>query len=889
MSRANTPSNIPLVGLQPQARPVDTFSVPNVAPQQGGTELLQIAQALSQVEPKVAQALNSQFAGHVQASEIRARADSAKYQSLKDLRQAVQDGKLNESDNPWYTVQLKQEVARVTASRAIAELRDKYLNSQERWQDDLDPVGKLADSHLSGLLEGADVWETEALNPILQGAKAELLNYHVGVRSKERMEEREQTAKADLADLLSGVDASTLLALDGGRGSDVAQAKLSAAQQGVQNKLNELLTTMSRGQANKIVKETIMEYAALKESPDLARRLMAGLVKEDGTPLGLNSEDRLRMLELDRRVEDLKIHRLENEQRVQQIAERKVADDTLKFLADEAAAAEKAGIPFDWAARISPSALSRLSPEAASRVIQTTVAWSSSRAAIQGSQEKQVRDKALEDYGQRWLTGQLTPDERQTFVGIMMRNGGLGSLQEIASIEDRLANMNWTGATSPEVLGDLATGLADGSLAFEKGGIQRLVKLAGDRQLSQRDFNGFMESMLSRYRREDGQGENTLIASNLDRLDDLIDARAYKDKRFATPHEAAADPTLRGLRGRAKYEYLQAAQQLTRSDSWSKMSLIERQEALSGLMDQVAKNNKGFDRATFDTYMGELEQAEQERLNAALVDVPKPAPPGSDPVIEEARLRNDPVLGSITHTDQSTIQALRTKVGLNSQMDYVPYRVAPDTYKGGTDPTTHAIDMNTAPNPKNKRIDSVLALVNTRLYLNPKRSRMSLVGDSFADPENLFDIGKLSKSQPKAGTVEYLEQAEIEARQDALIEAKSLHHNMLNSGVMKRYRDLLSKGKVSDLSADEASEFKDLDYMVVRLSLLRKHVGYDTDEVKNMGKDAWRSYVLFANRRDIDQRGPAVAKALGLTDLGTIKEFMVEQEKKLSYVRDVRN
>src|SRR5205085_11309604 len=138
------------------------------------------------------------------AAILQAKADAARYKSLNDLHAAVQRGELRNAENPWYNVQLKQEVARNTALHRATEMRDAYLrNADLTGKDDLGPVERHAEDSLMPALDGTDVWEAEAMAPVIQSAKHDLLAYHVELRNRMRPEEREFAAKEEIANILS--------------------------------------------------------------------------------------------------------------------------------------------------------------------------------------------------------------------------------------------------------------------------------------------------------------------------------------------------------------------------------------------------------------------------------------------------------------------------------------------------------------------------------------------------------------------------------------------------------------------------------------------------------------------------------------------------------------
>src|SRR2546430_2430300 len=128
MSRVQSP-DLSVVPLQPTAAPTNQFYAPEVRQGRGPSDdLIGLATGLSALEPKLQSVATSQLQAWAQGSEKRGAADQARLaiENKQGLLDAVKNGQIHESINPWYFRGLSQAVAGVEGDRAERELFDSY-------------------------------------------------------------------------------------------------------------------------------------------------------------------------------------------------------------------------------------------------------------------------------------------------------------------------------------------------------------------------------------------------------------------------------------------------------------------------------------------------------------------------------------------------------------------------------------------------------------------------------------------------------------------------------------------------------------------------------------------------------------------------------------------
>lgn len=146
------------VALQPQARPVDTYSRPQALPT-GGNGMEQLAGALAQISPSLTNFLNVTSAKAQKDAEDRAMRRIGGM-SFQEARSAVDSGKMSEMDNPWFKAAFMKQYGERMAYERVNELSQAYETEfdknggdfdafvRERTAADLEQYGQ--DPHFTG-------------------------------------------------------------------------------------------------------------------------------------------------------------------------------------------------------------------------------------------------------------------------------------------------------------------------------------------------------------------------------------------------------------------------------------------------------------------------------------------------------------------------------------------------------------------------------------------------------------------------------------------------------------------------------------------------------------------------------------------------------------------
>lgn len=124
------------VALQPQARPVDTYSRPQAAPS-GPNGLQQLAGALAQISPALTNYLDNTAAKAQKDAEDRAMRRIGGM-SFQEARDAVNSGKMTEMDNPWFKASFMRLLGERMGYERVNELSTEYETNFDKNGGDLD-------------------------------------------------------------------------------------------------------------------------------------------------------------------------------------------------------------------------------------------------------------------------------------------------------------------------------------------------------------------------------------------------------------------------------------------------------------------------------------------------------------------------------------------------------------------------------------------------------------------------------------------------------------------------------------------------------------------------------------------------------------------------------
>ncbi|WP_313196209.1 hypothetical protein [Shinella zoogloeoides] len=124
------------VVLQPQARPVDTYSRPQ-APASGPNGLQQLAGALAQISPALSNFIDVTEANAKKDAEDRAMRRIGGM-SFAEARDAVDSGKMTEMQNPWFKAAFMRQYGERLAYERVNELTKEYETNFDKNSGDLD-------------------------------------------------------------------------------------------------------------------------------------------------------------------------------------------------------------------------------------------------------------------------------------------------------------------------------------------------------------------------------------------------------------------------------------------------------------------------------------------------------------------------------------------------------------------------------------------------------------------------------------------------------------------------------------------------------------------------------------------------------------------------------
>jgi hypothetical protein len=850
--------------IQPAASPVDQFHAPVVeAPNNNAYQLAQLGQALAKLEPQVADVFQSRFSAYQQNSQQQATRDTAEMQldSMKKLRGAVADGKIAESENPWYMAQMEGEVGRTTARRAAVEAWNEYEQTPEiRGSDNVGVVDKFFSDRFAKVIQqeaGGSVWAAGAMDKVLSEAHDQLMQRHVAVRARERVEEREVSAKAEIGDLLSGIDKDVTAKAQAG--DPQAIAAVAAAKGAMQTKLNQLLLTVNRTQANKWIKEAIIDHALATEDPNVAQELMGSLTTEDGKGLLMNDADRRTLKELPERISDLSYHRLQRADALDKLKEDADAKSVMATINKARATALASGQDFDYKTALTSDDISKLSPGTQTRLIAMLAQSASFEQQVKGMSDEQKRDK-LRQMTADFLNGKLPPEQMPTYTSLMALAGGHHDLATIINTKRQLDDLKYPAESDIQAKSALIQDIANGSLSGQSL-VDRVTDLALHGKLNSRDFNEWSFYALSHNDRETSGQDRGELAASVDRVSSLvmnkrIDSLNLDPEDKTGSYQRSLDTIMTGAVNKAKKDMIFGMSELVTKPNWKSKSTAEKQQAMNDLIDSVSKANGGYTeqeslKAISDRQAKEEKvKAEAEKKAKALADAKAAKAEATatvDPNIHSVATAGDPALEGVDATVQ---QALKV-----------------------TDLDTNSITAN----PDVKRWFGL-----RQNYESPALTELVAAQHDYKSA--ITADGSDQEAGPGAAALHQAADARLDAaRADALTNAKALGNVLKQDnfvGLIKQSaRDIQNAKDTGAASFTVEQQQKNLKYYWKRMreySLLRQRAGYSVDEIKEIGGDAYLHFPLFSSVSDINKRGAEVGKQLGLSpeDAG---KMMVEQ------------
>jgi hypothetical protein len=212
--------------LQPQARPVDTYYTPQMKPVQPPprtNSLVQLAEALSTIQPGIQQYLaqanaRKETLSEVQkqqaqsiAAELAVKNQSDWNTAIKELEKRSQDTSLSvearaelehqlqgfKAANPWIRVYYDKAQASQLAMGFDQAIRTEWATSPVKESDNIADFDRFYDERLQKAFETVQGKYTdraivEDFLPIIQQSRASLLQEHINYRQKQTVEQAQQ-------------------------------------------------------------------------------------------------------------------------------------------------------------------------------------------------------------------------------------------------------------------------------------------------------------------------------------------------------------------------------------------------------------------------------------------------------------------------------------------------------------------------------------------------------------------------------------------------------------------------------------------------------------------------------------------------------------------------
>lgn len=842
MSRIN--SDLGSVRLRPTAAPGNTFVTPSVSRTVGGANrAADTAQALASFSNRFAQVTGNRQQAEAEAAARRAALDASRFENMKQLQSAVDAGEITESDNPWYIVQLRQEVGRKEVRSTARQIITEYETSDDpevaavRDSDNPDEVRRWAMSRFGSVLDGRNGFELEAMTPEVEGFLEQFTDQQLRERSKARQIERLTSAKTDLRGLADTHDANAMNEAQA-EGRDYAP-DLTAFQRSI----DEKRLTLPASQLRRLVAESVVESASGAQDPERVRFLLERLTV-DGQTVASDGDVRAFI--------DDSVKRIERE-RDSEIArarsfERAAAEDAERAII-EAFYASPTPIPATL------ENLQRLAPPGTPAAVYTTALLTikGQQATLAGyaRNERLEAEEGLVDF----LTGGIASGFlTQDAALLMAASAGPDSVTRVRSAAEAL-QVQPPRSSDPETINAL-----------------RLKTLRGT--LTMDDVTGVMDLLSSEDRRafaleaaavSSGRQPALFNDAEINRAENLLRDSITLS---ITQRIEAADPRFKESEpDRFRFEVQTATEQPVnaalaafqlkvferRGELQSITNPTERNRVIEEIIASVSNEYGGF--ASVEEYNNTVKSRRQKAATASRAGPPAPeaaaadqsvAPPspGATPTVPRPKfltdpeiLRNvsDPVIGSVA----GSLQRLES------------------AYEG----------TNMSPAMKERlrrgKLDALYSFtIVGSLESNPLRY--------FRDPKPLPDnLGGAESPRGPAFVVGRGLKIAQRLRDISMQRARQIAEIELPAA-------LNSPQELSPIIEARPSMRLLGEYLAIR-----NLVGYTVEEVKGLGPDAWKQVRMFANVDDLKASGVAVSQALGLDEAQT-KEFAAAQRQLLS-------
>jgi hypothetical protein len=289
MSRITAP-DLGTLSLNPTARPVNTFAPAEVRQGKGASDdLVGLARGLAQLEPTLQQVADRRIAAYEQNSQQRgenAQATLGLENQKPPSCQAVKDGKISESGNPWFMLGLKKSVAGVEADKASRDLFDAYNQDPVQHSDHPADVEDFAKKFLAPTLKGRDADELSEIVPRFNHEVNRLVTFHVARRDQERKDEMELAAGDELSAAVTAFKPQS------------TPEEIAATQSGIAAWAEEKGKFLTRPTLNKIITQTAKANALASGNAESFLRTLESIKTTGGKTLADTAQNQLEYQEI---------------------------------------------------------------------------------------------------------------------------------------------------------------------------------------------------------------------------------------------------------------------------------------------------------------------------------------------------------------------------------------------------------------------------------------------------------------------------------------------------------------------------------------------------------------------------------------------------------------
>jgi len=905
--RVEVQQDLGVAAIRPVATPVDTFSRPDVRQRNAGRSLIQLAQSLAAIRPELQQVANRRMGHMVEEATRRARADAARLKNQQGFKEAVKRGEIKEQDNPWYMLAINQEIARNDAVDIVNRVRTEFSDSDLLHSNDPEAVEKFFRERFDKALENRDVVEVEAMAPIFDDATQKTVQRHIALRSEQRVQERHLSLSTNFANAVVDLDSETVEASMDASHPDNAKAIEAVEQYRAKLKTiaDEAAKTMSWSQVNDLMINAVTSVALENGNSNIARQLLSD-VKTPGGKLADIPAVRQRLSQLDQQVETLRMQRMNNEENEERIlAHREARAFYDRILERRAASGEKDehGFPLPLSRYVDFAELDQLSPavgENVRRMIQNAL---SIEQQARGVEIRRNRDEALVQLGQAVDTQNW--DEVDRIKGVLLALNGASEAERVLKMLQSVDYAKkYASITSTDTMRELMERASSGTLDYGWF-VDATNRGLLDRKTADAVGNWLLKTALS--------GEDTLagLSSPRDRMLQRFiiseqQRQLAEDLPVQDSREILRDEVKRNEWDQINFQLTNELAKLKELPEYMEADPIKRYEMEEQMMDVISRQHT---LVTSEQLQEGRKASRQERIDAGIVPVveeiaaeedqpteapvttpadpnaPKaPAPKASVPVkkVREVMVISpDPVVNRLVSNDVADkVKAAFQKTDSMFTRE-IPKFYAPDEPTAG--------NIRDRWNREYVRLgmgfhDELTGLLNHRHYYRD----YSTVPEKPVVADRMYKRWGVKDVQNER---EFAQRTEI-ARYNQLMARLQYMKPNAEAAIrhMEVIADLINKGETTvDWRGNPRMDAREALFQAANEAelylQLRRHLGYTAEEVKEMGRNAWKSVPMFANELDLKLRAEEVAKTLGLTD-AQLPQLVAAQ---ITLIKEIRN